>query len=145
VLGGVKYVPVSIAPEEAQFIETQKLNAAGICRLYGIPGGMMAGVELAGHEDYSSPEQRATDLLTWTIRPWLHRLERAISTLLPSTQTVKFNPGAYLRPTLRERYEAHRLGIEAGWLLPSEVRALEDLPPVPGIDDRARPTGGAVA
>ena len=31
--------------------------------------GMMAGVDLGGHEDYSSPEQRSTDLLTWALRP----------------------------------------------------------------------------
>jgi hypothetical protein len=47
---------------------------------------MMAGVDLGGHEDYSSPEQRSTDLLTWALRPWLYRIARAVSTLLPSTR-----------------------------------------------------------
>jgi HK97 family phage portal protein len=143
VLGnGAKFQAVSIAPEESQFIETQKLNAAQIAAIYGVPAGMLPGVELAGHEDYSSPEQRATDFLIFGVRPWLHRLERAVSTLLPRTQQAKFNAGGMVRATLRERYEAHKLGIEAGWLLPSEARELEDLPPVAGIDDRARPTGG---
>src|SRR6266508_4423328 len=60
VLGsGAKFQQVSIAPEESQFIETQKLNAAQIAAIYGVPAGMLPGVELAGHEDYSSPEQRA--------------------------------------------------------------------------------------
>jgi HK97 family phage portal protein len=147
VLGsGAKFQAVSIRPDEAQFIETQKLNAAQIAAIYGVPAGMLPGVELAGHEDYSSPEQRSTDMLVWTLRPWLHRVERAVSTLLPRTQQARFNAGAMVRATLRERYEAHGLGIQAGWLLPSEVRELEDLPPVAGIDDRARPTpGGAVA
>jgi hypothetical protein len=48
--------------------------------------GMMAGVDLGGHGDYSSPEQRSTDLLTWALRPWLYRIARAVSTLLPSTR-----------------------------------------------------------
>jgi phage portal protein BeeE len=104
---------------------------------------MMAGVELAGHEDYSSPEQRATDFLTFGLRPWLHRVERAISTLLPRSQRAKFNAGAMVRATLLDRYQAHKLGIEAGWLLRSEVRELEDRPPVPGIDDRPPPQVGA--
>jgi phage portal protein BeeE len=86
---------------------------------------------------------RGTDLLTWTLRPWLHRVERAVSRLLPSTQRARFNPGGYVRATLLDRYQAHKLGIEAGWLLRSEVRELEDRPPVAGIDDQ--PTGGAVA
>jgi phage portal protein BeeE len=59
-------------------------------------------------------------------------VERAISgQLLPRGQAAKFNAGGLLRPTLRERYEAHRIGIEAGFLTPNEVRELEDRPPLP--------------
>jgi HK97 family phage portal protein len=143
VLGGVKFQNLTIAPEEAQFIETQKFNVATICRIYGVPPEMMGG-ETAGHEAYTSPEQRSTDLLVWTLRPWLTKVETAISTLLPRSQRAKFNAGGMVRATLRERYEAHKLGIEAGWLLRSEVRELEDRPPIAGIDDQPTP-GGAVA
>jgi phage portal protein BeeE len=106
---------------------------------------MMAGVELAGHEDYSSPEQRATDFLTFGLRPWLHRLERAVSALLPRTQRARFNAGAMVRATLLDRYQAHKLGIDGGWLLRSEVRELEDRPPVEGIDDQPPPAPGGIA
>jgi len=114
---------------------------ATICRFYGIPPEMMGG-ETAGHEAYTSPEQRSTDLLTWTPRPWLYRVERAVSGLLPSTQKARFNPGGLVRATLLDRYQAHKLGIEAGWLLRSKVRELEDRSPIAGIDDQP---GGAVA
>jgi phage head maturation protease len=77
---GAKFEAISIAPDEAQFIETQRFNVATICRLYGVPPEMMGG-ETAGHEAYTSPEMRSTDLLTWTLRPWLHRVERAVSGL----------------------------------------------------------------
>jgi phage portal protein BeeE len=81
---------------------------------------------------------RGTEFLTFTLRPWLHRLERAISTqLLPRTQAAKFNAGGFVRATLRDRYEAHKLAIEAGFLSVNEVRALEDRPPLQ--------EGGAVA
>jgi HK97 family phage portal protein len=131
VLAGVKYQNLSIAPEEAQFLGTIKANAAAICRIFRVPAGMMAGVELAGREDYSSPEQRATDFLTFTLRPWLHRVERAVSRLLPSTQVAKFNAGGMVRATLLDRYQAHKLAIEGGWLTRNEIRALEDRPPLP--------------
>jgi HK97 family phage portal protein len=143
---GATFKPLSIAPEEAQFIGTQKFSVATIARFYGIPAEMVNG-ETAGHEAYTSPEMRGTDFLTFTLRPWLYRIERAISGLLPSTQKARFNAGAMVRATLLDRYTAHKLGIEAGWLLPSEVRELEDRPPVAGIDDREppRPEGGAAA
>jgi HK97 family phage portal protein len=139
VLGGVKYQQVSIAPEEAQFIETQKFSVSTICRFFGVPAGMMAGSELAGHEDYSSPEMRSVDFLQYSVRPWLHRIERAVSRLLPSTQTARFNAGAFVRPTLKERYEAHEIALRSGFLTVNEVRELENRPPLPA--QPARPLG----
>ena len=91
----------------------------------------MMGGETAGHEAYTSPEQRASDFLTIALRPWLLRVERAVSTLLPRNQAAKFNAGAMLRPTTREQDEAHRIAIEAAFLTVNEVRELEDRPPLP--------------
>jgi HK97 family phage portal protein len=130
VLGGVKYQNLSIAPDEAQFIETQKFSVSTICRFYGVAPEMMGG-ETAGHMAYSSPEMRSTDFLQFTLRPWLHRVERAVSGLLPRTQKARFNAGGFVRATLRDRYEAHRTGIEAGFLTVNEARELEDRPPLP--------------
>jgi HK97 family phage portal protein len=131
VLGsGAKLRAIAIAPDEAQFIQTQKFNVSTICRFYGVPPEMMAG-ETAGHEAYTSPEMRGTDFLTFTLRPWLLRVERAVSGLLPSTQTAKFNAGGFVRATLRDRYQAHKVAIESGFLTVNEVRELEDRPPLP--------------
>jgi len=142
VLGdGAKFQPITIPPEEAQFIATQKFNVSTICRFYGVPPEMMAG-ETAGHEAYTSPEMRGTDFLTFTLRPWLLRVERAVSGLLPRTQAARFNAGGFVRATLADRYAAHESGIRAGWLLRSEVRELEDRPPIPGIDERPAPEEG---
>jgi HK97 family phage portal protein len=145
VLGdGARFQAITIAPEEAQFIQTQQLNTSTIAKFFGIDPRMVGG-ETGGHMDYSSPEQRSTDFLTYSARPWLYKVERAVSSLLPSTQQARFNAGGFVRATLLDRYQAHKLGIEAGWLLRSEARELEDLPPIPGIDNRPPETGGAVA
>jgi HK97 family phage portal protein len=133
---GAKFQPISIAPEESQFLDTPKANVATICRYFRVPPEMVAG-ETAGHMAYTSPEQRSTDLLVYAIRPWLVRLERAISRLLPRNQTVKFNADAIVRVTLLDRYQAHAAGIQAGFLTINEARELEDLPPLQ--------QGGAVA
>jgi HK97 family phage portal protein len=137
VLGdGVKFQPISIAPEESQFIESQRLNVDAIARIYGVPPEMVAGTT-AGHMAYSSPEMRSTDFPTFTLRPWLSRIERAVGRLLPRNQYARFNAGGFVRTTLRDRYEAHKIAVEAGFLTRNEVRELEDRPPLPG--------GGAVA
>jgi HK97 family phage portal protein len=134
VLGeGARFQPISVAPADAAFVDSQKLSVSTICRIYGIPPEMMAG-ETAGHEAYTSPEMRGTDFLTFTLRPWLLRVERAVSGLLPSTQTAKFNAGGFLRATLREQYEALNIGVTGGFVLPNEARAKLDLPALPGLD-----------
>ena len=145
VLGnGARFRPLAIAPEESQFIQTQKFSVSPIARFYGVPPEMVAG-ETAGHEAYTSPEMRGTDFLTFTLRPWLLRVERAVSGLLPRTQTVKFNAGGFLRATLREQYEALSIGVAGGFVMPNEAREKLDLPALPGLDRPAQPEGGAVA
>ena len=91
---------------------------------------MIAGTT-AGPLAYTSPEMRSLDLLTYTVRGWLVRLENAISRLLPSTQYARFNAGGMVRVDLKSRYEAHEIAIRAGFLTVNEVRALEDRGPLP--------------
>ena len=115
---------------------------ATIARYFGVQPELIGG-ESGGSLTYANVEQRALDFLTFGLRPWLVRLEVALSALLSSTTTVKFNAAALVRTDLLTRYQAHESAIRAGWKLRSEVRDLEDLPPVAGIDDQAG--GPAVA
>jgi HK97 family phage portal protein len=143
VLGsGARFQPVTIPPEQAQFLETTQANVRTICRYFGV-NPELVGADSGNSLTYANVEQRALDFLTFGLRPWLVRLETALSGLLSSTTTVKFNAAALVRTDLLSRYQAHESAIRAGWKLRSEVRDLEDLPPVAGIDDQ--PAGGAVA
>jgi HK97 family phage portal protein len=142
VLGnGAKFQAVTIPPEEAQFLETTRANVATIARYFRMQPEMIAS-ESGGSLTYANVEQRALDFLTFTLRPWLVRLETALSALLSSTTTVKFNAAALVRTDLLSRYQAHESAIRAGWKLRSEVRELEDMPPVAGIDDQPQPEIG---
>jgi phage portal protein BeeE len=106
---------------------------------------MVAG-ETGGHEAYTRQEMRGTDFLQFSLRPWLYRIERAVSGLLPRTQAAKFNAGGFLRATLREQYEALNIGVAGGFVMPNEAREKLDLPPIPGLDrPPGPPEGGAVA
>jgi HK97 family phage portal protein len=145
VLGsGARFQAVTIPPEEAQFLETTQANVRTICCYFGVQPELI-GADSGNSLTYANVEQRALDFLTFGLRPWLVRLETALSALLSSTTTVKFNAAALVRTDLLTRYQAHESAIRAGWKLRSEVRELEDLPPIPGIDDQAPPETGAVA
>jgi HK97 family phage portal protein len=140
--GGFKWEPVTIAPEESQFVETMKLNVAQIARVFGVPPEMIGG-EAGNSLTYANVEARALDFLRYSLNPWIVRVEHALGRLIPSKQFVKFNPGAMLRSTTKERYEAHKIALEAGFLTVDEVRELEDRPPLPGGDTPAPGSNGA--
>jgi HK97 family phage portal protein len=139
VLGsGARFQAITIPPEEAQFLEASKANVATICRYYRVPPELMAS-DSGGSLTYANVEQRALDFLTFCLRRWIVTMEHALSGLLSSTTTVKFNAAALVRTDLLTRYQAHESAIRAGWKLRFEVRELEDLPPIPGIDDQKGP------
>jgi HK97 family phage portal protein len=141
---GARFQPITIPPEESQFLETTQANIRTIARYFGVQPELI-GADSGNSLTYANVEQRALDFLTFGLRPWLVRLETALSALLSSTTTVKFNAAALVRTDLLTRYQAHESAIRAGWKLRSEVRELEDLPPIPGIDNQAPPETGAVA
>ena len=127
--GGLSFTPITIAPEESQFIDTQRFTVAQIARVFGVPPELV-GSDAGNSLTYANVESRALDFLRYSVQPWLVRLEVALSALLPRNQRVRFNPNALLRATTKERYEAHKIALDAGFMTVDEIRALEDLPPL---------------
>jgi HK97 family phage portal protein len=132
ITGGADVSTLTIAPEHAQFLETRSFSAAEIAAgLYRVNPTWL-GIQQSGSAlTYTNIEQRGIDLVRWTLMPWMKRLERGISALLPRPQYMKFNADEFMRADLKGRYDAYQVGINSKFLLPDEVRALEDLPPLP--------------
>ncbi len=127
---GVKYKPISVPAEESQFLETIKATANQIAAIYGVPPEKVGG-ETGGSLTYATVEQNSIDLLTWTLRPWLARLEDAFSWLRPPTEEARFNVDAMLRTDTLTRYRTHRIARAIGLNNIDELRRLEDEPPLP--------------
>jgi HK97 family phage portal protein len=128
--GGWAYQPIQIAPNESQFLETNNMTSAECCRIFGPGIAEILGYETGGSLTYQNIEQRNLQLLIYALDPWLTRLERALSGLLPRPQQVKFNRGALLRTDLLTRYRAHAISIKAKFGTQDEARELEDRPPL---------------
>lgn len=131
VLGlGVEYKPIAVPPNESQFLETMKMTVNQIAAVYGIPPERIGG-EASSSRTYANREQDSLDFLTYSLRPYLVKLESHISRLLAPPQYVKFNVDAIVRADLATRYAAHHIALTDGWKSKDEVRELEDLPPLP--------------
>lgn len=136
--GGLKYRNISINPNESQFLETRQFQRGEIAMLYGIPPHMI------GDTDKSTSwgtgiEQQSIGFVRYTLQPWLTCIESSISALLPPGQFAKFNVDALMRADTKSRYDAYVAARTAGWQSVNEIRALEDLSPVPGGDTYIQP------
>lgn len=131
VLGaGLKFTPLSVSPEESQFLATQKYGASEICRFFGVPPSRVPGAEVGNSMTYQNVEAGSVDLLVYTIQWWLTLLESAFSQFLPGKRHVRFDPSVLLRTDLDTRLKATAIGIASHQLTPDEARAMGDLPPL---------------
>lgn len=122
------YNAITIPPEQAQFIQTMRLTATQIASIYGIPPEMIGG-ESGGPLTYNTLEQNTQFLSTITLRPWLVKLERKFSSILPARQYVKLNADAIVRADLAARYASYQVAAGIGLLSVDEMRQMEDRPP----------------
>ncbi len=104
--GGIKYTPITVKNDESQFIETMKLNAAQIARVFGVPAAMI-GAQHDNSLTYATVESRALDYLRYSLSPWLVSIEHALGRLLPARQFVKFKTGGLLKADIKTRYETY--------------------------------------
>ncbi|MGL5909412.1 MAG: phage portal protein, partial [Phycicoccus sp.] len=135
-------------PTEAQLIEARQFSLVETALMFGLDPSWVGAAQTS--RVYTNNETEGINLWrTSGLAGLLSRFEAGLSELVspPRTPTglwVRGNVDARLRPDTKTRYEAHQLGIAAGWLLRSEVRELEDLPPVQGIDDPPEPPASDV-
>lgn len=136
--GGYKYSQISMSPADAQFLENRVHSVEDICRWFRVPPF------LAGHTQNNTSwgtglEQQSLSFLTYTLRPYLSRIEKAMmkKLLLPSQRQdhlIEFNLEGLLRADTQARSTFFSTALQNGWMSRNEVRAKENMGPVDGGD-----------
>lgn len=144
---GMKFKPLAIPPEEAQFLESRKFQVAEICRWFRVPPHMVGDLDKA---TFSNIEQQSIEFVTYTLMPWIKRLEAETDIKLFGRQNrgrvyTKLNVNALLRGDFKSRVDAYHAAIADGWLNRNEVRELEERNAVDGLDDYLVPLNLAPA
>lgn len=127
---GWEYKQISLAPEESQFLETNKYSQAQCARIYGPNVAEILGYETGGSMTYANVVERSIDFLKFTLNRHLRDLEATMSLWLPRGQFVKVNRNALLETDLLSRFKAYQIAIGSRFLAPSEARDREDLQPL---------------
>lgn len=71
----MKYTPISIYPNEAQFLETRKFQINEIARIFIVPPHMVGDLEKSS---FSNIEQQSLAFVKYTLDPWVARWEQSI-------------------------------------------------------------------
>ena len=130
---GMTYKPITISPEQAQFLETRKFQIDEIARIFRVPPHMIGDLEKSS---FSNIEQQSLEFVKYTLAPWISRWEQAIqrSLLLMSERTryfARFNVEGLLRGDYQSRMNGYAVARQNGWMSANDIRELESLDMIP--------------
>ncbi len=130
---GMKYQPIGISPEQAQFLETRKFQINEIARIFRVPPHMLADLEKSS---FSNIEQQSLEFVKYTLDPWVVRWEQPMCRALLSdsekpTVFIKFNVDGLLRGDYASRMSGYATARQNGWMSANDIRELENLDRIP--------------
>ncbi len=146
--GGATFKPISVNPNDAQFLESQNFTGAAIAAgMFGLHPEMIGLTHgIAGGKDitYQNLESRWVEIARRALQPSMTKFEFAYSTLLPgfaqNGQYSRFDIGEYLRADAKTQAEVAQIALGGAtgqgkrWKTQDEVRDDFDLPPLPAAE-----------
>lgn len=133
---GMKYTPISISPEQAQFLETRKFQIDEIARIFRVPPHMVGDLEKSS---FSNIEQQSLEFVKYTLDPWVIRWEQSLSRALLNEDEkrkyfFKFNLEGLLRGDYESRMSGYAVSRQNGWMSANDIRELENMDKIPAED-----------
>lgn len=128
---GLKFQQTSMSQEDAQFIDTRKMNRSDVAGIWRVPLHKIMDLDKA---TFSNIEQMDRQYITDSLLGWLIRIEQRLH-----MQVLNGDPQLYLKHAVegmlrgnsKDRAQFYHFAILDGWLNRNEVRATEDLNPGP--------------
>jgi len=130
---------LSINPEDAQLLESRSFSVEDICRFFGVPPFMIGHTEKTTSWG-SGVEQAVLGFQKFALGPRLRRIEQALTKQLLTAEDMamgrkfEFNLEGLLRGDSVGRAGFYQTMSQIGAMTINEIRAKENLPPVPGGD-----------
>ena len=138
---GLSFKPISISPEQAQFLASRQFGIEEIARIFNIPPHMLKDLSKSS---FNNIEMQSQEYVTYTLMPYLTRIEQEMNLKLFRTNElgktfVEFNVNGLLRGDVKTRNEAYKTAIQNGYMSINEVRQKENLNSIEGGDQHFIP------
>ena len=130
---GMKFTQISIAPDQAQFLETRKFQINEIARIFRVPPHMVGDLEKSS---FSNIEQQSLEFVKYTLDPWVTRWEQSLMRTLFTEEEkkayfIKFNLEGLLRGDYASRMSGYATARQNGWMSANDIRELENMDRIP--------------
>lgn len=147
---GMDVTKLGLTSADMQFIDSRKFQRSEIAMFFGIPPHLIGDVEKTTSWG-TGIEQQNLGFLQYTlggdIAMWEQAIERDLMEEAEASSIyVKMNVAGLLRAASKDRADYYAKALGSGgapaWMTQNEIRALEDLPPLPGGDELPKPQMG---
>ena len=133
---GLAFKPISISPEQAQFLSSRQFGIEEVARIFNIPPHMLKDLSKSS---FNNIEMQSQEFVTYTLMPYVTRIENEMNYKLFRTNEVgktfiEFNVNGLLRGDVKTRNEAYKTAITNGYMSINEVRQKENLNSIEGGD-----------
>ena len=135
--GGMKFNPITIPPNHAQFIETRNFQVEDIARMYGVPQHKIGKLDRSTNNNI---EHQNKEYITDTILPWTERIRQEFERkLIPEAdkgdKEIVFDFDFLLRGDSAAEAAKTQSLFNTGSITQNEIRRRNNLNRLPGLDD----------
>lgn len=143
---GLDVKELTLSATDAQLLESRQWQVVDIARAFGVPPFMIGEM---GKATYNNTENLGADFVKYTLAPHLKRIKDELNIKLFRTAQyfTEHNVDGLMRGDSKARSEFYKGALggtqSPGWMVPNEVRKLENLPPVEGGNKLYKPEPSA--
>lgn len=118
------------AHSENLLIDARNYAALQVARALGLPAWSVDASVQGASLNYSNQASRNRELID-SLTGYMLAIEQTLSMYLPHGTEVKFDTSELLKEDTKGRFENYEIALRAGFLTKDEVRARENLEPLP--------------
>jgi HK97 family phage portal protein len=114
IAGDAKFQPIGFNADDSQFLQQRELSAKEVARIFRVPPWAI-GAATGDRQTYANVVDQNRHLVTHSLRPWLVRIERAISgdvDLCPGGTYIEFELSALLRGGDDQRSQVYARALD---------------------------------